>query len=126
MTNKKTLSSLLVITLVFGFLFVAMPEKGNAGVMPPPDGFFGCCQYANESETEFSCISSPGRCPLSVELEFVGFFEESSCNRDTGLCDAFRPEPAQVPTLSEWGLIATAGVLGIVSFMVIRRRKATA
>ena len=31
-----------------------------------------------------------------------------------------------VPTLSEWGLIAMAGVLGIVGFMVIRRRKVTA
>ena len=32
----------------------------------------------------------------------------------------------QVPTLSEWGLIALAGILGIVGFMVIRRRRATA
>ncbi|MCH7519594.1 MAG: IPTL-CTERM sorting domain-containing protein, partial [Candidatus Dadabacteria bacterium] len=32
----------------------------------------------------------------------------------------------QIPTLSEWGLIAMAGILGIVGFMVIRRRKATA
>jgi len=31
-----------------------------------------------------------------------------------------------VPTLSEWGLIAMAGVLGIVGFMVMRRRKVTA
>jgi hypothetical protein len=31
-----------------------------------------------------------------------------------------------VPTLSEWGLIAMAGILGIAGFMVIRRRKATA
>ncbi len=31
-----------------------------------------------------------------------------------------------IPTLSEWGLIALAGILGIVGFMVIRRRKATA
>jgi len=31
-----------------------------------------------------------------------------------------------IPTLSEWGLIAMAGVLGIVGFMAIRRRKATA
>ncbi|MEX0999561.1 MAG: IPTL-CTERM sorting domain-containing protein [Thermodesulfobacteriota bacterium] len=36
------------------------------------------------------------------------------------------PSPAMVPTLSEWGLIAMAGVLGIVGFMVMRRRKATA
>jgi len=31
-----------------------------------------------------------------------------------------------IPTLSEWGLIAIAGILGIVGFMVIRRRKVTA
>jgi hypothetical protein len=29
------------------------------------------------------------------------------------------------PTLSEWGLIAMASLLGIVGFMVMRRRKAT-
>lgn len=29
----------------------------------------------------------------------------------------------EVPTLSEWGLIAMAGILGIVGFMVIRRKK---
>jgi hypothetical protein len=33
---------------------------------------------------------------------------------------------ADVPTLSEWGLIAMAGILGIVGFMVLRRRKVTA
>jgi len=38
------------------------------------------------------------------------------------------PEPEEViiPTLSEWGLIAMAGILGIVGFMVLRRRKVTA
>ncbi len=35
------------------------------------------------------------------------------------------PEPRAVPTLSEWGLIAMAGVLGIVGFMVMRRKKIT-
>jgi len=34
--------------------------------------------------------------------------------------------PRNISTLSEWGLIAMAGVLGIVGFIVIRRRKATA
>jgi hypothetical protein len=34
--------------------------------------------------------------------------------------------PSNVPTLSEWGLIAMAGVLGIVGFMVMRRRKVAA
>jgi len=36
------------------------------------------------------------------------------------------PPPAQVPTLSEWGFVAMAALLGIVGFMVIRRRKVTA
>ena len=36
-------------------------------------------------------------------------------------CD--NPPPA-VPTLSQWGLIAMAGILGIVGFMVMRRGKA--
>lgn len=36
------------------------------------------------------------------------------------------PAAAQVPTLSEWGLIAMAGVLGLVGFMVMRRKRATA
>lgn len=33
---------------------------------------------------------------------------------------------AEVPTLSQWGLIAMAGILGIVGLMVARRRKITA
>ena len=32
---------------------------------------------------------------------------------------------APIPTLSEWGLITMAGILGIVGFMVMRRRKLT-
>ncbi len=34
--------------------------------------------------------------------------------------------PTNVPTLSEWGLITMAGILGIVGLIVIRRRKVTA
>ena len=38
----------------------------------------------------------------------------------------FTPVPTSVPTLSEWGLIAMASILGIVGFMVMRRGKVTA
>jgi hypothetical protein len=52
-----------------------------------------------------------------------------NCESDnaTVTCTFFNekiPTP-NVPTLSEWGLIAMAGILGIIGFMVIRRRKAT-
>lgn len=33
---------------------------------------------------------------------------------------------AEVPTVSEWGLIAMAGVLGLIAFFVLRRKKAVA
>ena len=39
-----------------------------------------------------------------------------------GQCEVLIP----IPTLSEWGLIAMAGILGIIGFMVIRRRKVSA
>ncbi|MCH7519997.1 MAG: IPTL-CTERM sorting domain-containing protein [Candidatus Dadabacteria bacterium] len=48
------------------------------------------------------------------------------CNESTGLCEEPPPVVSSVPTLSEWGLIAMAVVLGIVGFMVMRRRKVTA
>lgn len=36
------------------------------------------------------------------------------------------PPPPAIPTLSEWGMIAAAAVLGIVGFLAVRRRKAAA
>jgi hypothetical protein len=33
------------------------------------------------------------------------------------------PIATNIPTISEWGLIITAGILGIIGFIVIRRRK---
>ena len=38
----------------------------------------------------------------------------------------FTSPPSNVPTLSEWGLITMAAILGIVGFMVARRRKLAA
>ncbi len=43
-----------------------------------------------------------------------------------GSCDVKRADSlTTVPTLSEWGLIAMASILGLVGFMVLRRRKVT-
>jgi len=39
---------------------------------------------------------------------------------------AFTPDTREIPTLSEWGLIAMAGILGFIGFVVIRRRQAAA
>ncbi|MEM7009728.1 MAG: IPTL-CTERM sorting domain-containing protein, partial [Thermodesulfobacteriota bacterium] len=44
--------------------------------------------------------------------------------REVYVAQCFRGE--LVPTLSEWGLIAMAGVLGLIGFAVLRRRQAAA
>lgn len=56
-----------------------------------------------------------------------GGIDESVCDAQTQVISLeVLTGPRNVPTLSEWGLIAMAGILGIVGFMVIRRRKVTA
>lgn len=52
-----------------------------------------------------------------TEAQLHGSIDDLSC-----VAEAIN----EVPTLSEWGLIAMAGVLGIVGFMAARRRKTTA
>jgi len=56
-------------------------------------------------------------------LEYLGI--GSNCT-DEPLCQVPPIVKTPIPTISEWGLIAMAGILGIVGFMVIRRRKVTA
>jgi len=53
---------------------------------------------------------------------FVGFLDHDT----KGLAFDCAVPPSNVPTLSEWGLITMAGILGIVGFLVMRRRKVTA
>lgn len=60
----------------------------------------------SQNDLTISCVTGP---------------EEVTCNFINSRITA-----APIPTLSEWGLIAMAGILGIVGFMVIRRRKVTA
>ena len=60
---------------------------------------------------------------LRVELDDDGgSVSELLYDLSFGECTPFR----NVPTLSEWGLIAMAALLGIVGFMVIRRRQIAA
>ncbi len=74
-----------------------------------------------------SCtINTNGAEPVSLDLTDEEF--ELCRERLTIGCGFGPPPPApsrNVPTLSEWGLIAMAGLLGIVGFMVIRRRQIT-
>ena len=74
------------------------------------------------------CIMESGDCMEDIEFqtcfddrEFMGeIWFDSTC--------AGVPQcaPAPIPTFNQWGLIVLAGILGIVGFMVIRRKKVSA
>ncbi len=118
MISKKSMSIFVATFLVIGFFFLALPEKGYSGVEP-----LGCCEFEVKAEPSLFCqniFSEEGVTECNAEGEF---FEGEVCSINETFCT----NPASnVPTLSEWGLIAMAGVLGIVGFMVMRRRKVTA
>jgi IPTL-CTERM motif len=101
--------------LFIGLLFLALPEAGFAGFATTPTD---CCQI---SENECADTSEGPILCMEGNLQ-----DNAVCDANTGRCrteltpiDGVTP----IPTLSEWGLIAMAGVLGIIGFMVIRRRK---
>lgn len=91
-----------------------------------------CYDEANSCGTDSNNTGLPGPVNNAFDLDFWsicyvpsggGFFITSGFEGEIFSCDAIS---AQVPTLSEWGLIAMAGILGIVGFMVMRRRKVIA
>jgi hypothetical protein len=111
---KNRISLFAVTLLVVGFLFLALPEMGYS--QPP----IGCCQYELSCAILFEgdqapCSNSGGEIELGA-----------TCDHESGVCIGMEPVSRIVPTLSEWGLMAMAGILGLVGFMVIRRRKLNA
>jgi len=101
--------------LVTGFLFLASAQIGLAGIATT-EPF--CCL------SEQGCADSTSGLPIACQ---VGTIQENAvCNENTGLCVSLDTLHEAIPTVSEWGLIAMAGILGILGFIVIRRRKVAA
>ncbi|MCH7518555.1 MAG: IPTL-CTERM sorting domain-containing protein [Candidatus Dadabacteria bacterium] len=111
MTFRNRISLFVATFLIIGFFFLALPEKGITFGSPG----LSCCQDTG------SCTDSSKGVVLICSVEPV---MGSFCNEATGLCEP--RTSVDVPTLSEWGLVAMAGILGIVGYLVIRRRKVTA
>ena len=93
--------------LIVGFFFMALPEEGFSG-----RSTIDCCQI-----TSTTCFEPPVGSICRGD-----FLENAFCDETNGRCRRI----SNVPTLSEWGLVIMSGVLGIIGFMVIRRRKVTA
>lgn len=103
-----------IIVLAFGFVFLALPDEGFAGVLPIP---IACCQQEGSC---FDVTEGPEACGGGI------FVDNALCSEITGQCVSGGSEASAIPTLSEWGLIATAGILGIAGYLVMRRKKAAA
>jgi len=94
------------------------PETIFVQLQVPPSS-----QYSvNESNGDsFSCsINSDGPIGIIKKLSEEEF--ESCAFGLVTRCSLTDPRP--IPTLSEWGLIAMAGVLGIIGLVAIRRKRA--
>ncbi len=126
----------VVFILVAGFFFLSTPESSYAQsncCTPGGNGGLGCdnqaCQDLICGQDAFCCNTSwDGICAGdAIDQCAVCDGPPPTDPPPTGPPPTFIPPPsASIPTMGGWGLIAMAGVLGIVGFMVIRRRKVTA
>ena len=111
---QRILQIFILALFVIGSLFLISTQKATAGFSQLPY----CCEF------DGSCADSLSAPPDSVLLCLDGTQQDNAfCNEDTGQCEPIPLKSNNIPTLSEWGLIAMAGILGIAGFMVIRRRK---
>ena len=114
----KTLSVIVSTFIIVLTLFVAIPDTALAQGPPGPPTILGCCQFAGGCE-------NTGLLECNNTFGSQGWFLGEMCNEETELCPS-SVITRNVPTLSQWGLIALAGVLGILAFIGIRRKKQTA
>ena len=101
--------------LIAGPLFTTVAE-GGLDPVPPMDG---CCTCPLEP----GCSTTPQNdCPSDCI-----FINGQVCS-DQGICvtQSDPTEPNPIPVLSEWGFIAMAVILGVIGFLIIRKRRAAA
>jgi cysteine-rich repeat protein len=124
-----------VVSDVAGFIcgdsILSPEEECDDGNASPTDGCDSMCMVENGWVCEIP--GAPCRQITCGDGLVEGEEECDDGNLEDGdgcssACLVEEPPPTvtAIPTLSQWGLITMAGVLGIVGFMVIRRRKVTA
>ncbi len=121
----------VVIALVCGDSILSPEEECDDGNASPTDGCDSMCMVENGWVCEIP--GAPCRQITCGDGLVEGEEECDDGNLEDGdgcssACLVEEPPPTvtAIPTLSHWGLITMAGVLGFVGFMVMRRRKVTA
>jgi len=91
-------------------------------VYGPGDQLIGSTTIAvtSASDTFLGVISARRITRINIIDDGTIFGSQTLASISFGVPAVIRP----IPTISQWGLIAMAGVLGIIGFMAISRRKA--
>lgn len=101
--------------------FVLEPEEITVSIPDPSMGYSVEKQGINGSRAYFCEVFAEGS---GSGIRLRGAQVESCRQSLIDRCNLVLLRP--IPTLSEWGLIATAGILGIAGFIAIRRKYTTA
>jgi len=122
MLIKKHLLLSAFLILVSGFFILSLPQTANAGLIPISNccidhGGLGCDDLTCEDTV---CSQDPFCCDIAWDSICA-----AQANDLCEVCNRIQPV-RNVPTMSEWGLIAFAGILGLVGFFYIftRRKRA--
>ena len=126
--GARTLIGTTDYILNSGFGIVSIPVSGNAPAgselvveIFSPDG----------SELTIGINGSPETGPSYLQSAPCGFPQVTTTDEAQSpgahfVMNVVGNEPRNVPTLSEWGLMAMAGVLALAGLIVMRRRKVNA
>ena len=105
-----------VALLISGFFFLVLTDEGFSGIAPVEDS---CCMFAEDACINLSDLPPNATC-LTQDV-----VENAFCDESRGQCIPIL-STSNIPTLSEWGLISMAGILGLAGLLYARRRKAAA
>ena len=124
--HSKKAFGIFTLTLLLFSSFLIINQNAEAQLE------LSCPMRAIEQITDETAGDSfvPSINADGTRIAFVSTADINMGNPDENfeiyLANCFDLDARTIPTLSEWELIAMAAILGIVGFMVIRRRKVTA
>jgi len=134
MIYKNQILVFIISFLIAGFFLLSTPDSAVPQTQLS-DGL--CCQEPTGGVCTFAtaipcCVNAPTN-PPSFICQQTQVCEGQPIQVTSCECPEPTPTPppsvTNIPTLSGWGLLSLAvvlGILGIAGFIVIRRRKVTA
>ena len=118
---SKKAFALFTLTLLLFSSFLLLNQNAEAQQLVCPMLGIQQITFETAGDSRGASINADGtRIAFISEADINGGNPEGNFEIYLAVCfDVPRP----IPTLSEWGLIAMAGVLGVIGLLAMRRRK---